>query len=158
MKWVNYWLELAWILSSFSWGADVVMVSPLPRSGDLICNECPLIIPGRRYRLPGYACRLSSARRNNDLAPSFRRHPASKQKACRSNYIFQASVKHLVWLAWWAEPEANLHSSSCVSRFILPTLCTLKKKRFKSIIGNPAGACASKRFLEEKKTRYFWRE
>ena len=30
-----------------------VMVSPLPCSGVMICTKCPLIIPGRRYRLPG---------------------------------------------------------------------------------------------------------
>ena len=30
------------------------------------------------------------------LAPSFRRHLASKQATNRGNYIFQASVKHLV--------------------------------------------------------------
>ena len=29
------------------------MVSPLPCCGVMICSKCPLIIPGRRYRLPG---------------------------------------------------------------------------------------------------------
>ena len=39
----------------------IVMVSPLPCSGVMICSKCPLTIPGRR----------------SILAPSFRRHPAS---------------------------------------------------------------------------------
>ena len=29
------------------------MISPLPCSGVMICSKCSLIIPGRRYRLPG---------------------------------------------------------------------------------------------------------
>ena len=63
-----------------------VVVSPLPCSGVMICRKCPLIISGRRF-----AC-LSE----DSPAPSLRRPPASKQATSRSNYIFQASVKHLV--------------------------------------------------------------
>ena len=64
----------------------LVMVSPPPCCGVMIGSKCPLLIPGRRHRLPG--CKDS-------VAPAFRRHPARKQATNMSNYNFQASVKHL---------------------------------------------------------------
>ena len=74
-----------------------VMVSPLPCSGVMTCSKCPLIIPGRRYRLPGWGfsrpfvqkTRPASEQTDRNwntayldedsLFPSLRRRPASKQ-------------------------------------------------------------------------------
>ena len=71
---------------------------------------------------PSYLAGAIACLDEDSLAPSFRRYPASKQASNRSSYIFQASVKHLVWLAWWAELEAPLHSSSRSLGPYCPTL------------------------------------
>ena len=68
-EWVSSCLVLLRVCIYGPSGRASVVVSPLPRSGVMLCSKCPLTI----WQV------LSPARRSDCLAPSFRRHTARKQ-------------------------------------------------------------------------------
>ena len=107
-------------------GWAIVTIFPFRCSGVMIYCTCPLIIPGRRYRLPGWGFPRPSVQKTSG-------EQASKQATNRSKCIFQASVKHLVWVTSWAEPEVPLHSSSVHTAL---RLTQHKKSVVRTIIGS----------------------
>ena len=84
------------------------MVSPLPCSGVmiyLVCSNCPLIIPGRRF----IACQEELSSRS-----FFRRHPSDKEVTNRSNYqVYLPSIRQAPCVInRVSRARSTLHSSS----------------------------------------------